>query len=86
MQAVVVEVQVSSRQVLARLQEVLQLRVVEQVVAQAQPLALLELSTEVAVVVELGMTEQAMVLVALVVLVLSFFATLQRLQSAAVQA
>jgi hypothetical protein len=40
---VVVEVQVSSQQGLARLLVALQLRVVEQVVAQAQPLALLEL-------------------------------------------
>jgi hypothetical protein len=37
------------------------------------------------VVAVAAMTEQVMVLVALVVLVLSFFATLQRLQSAAVQ-
>jgi hypothetical protein len=40
---VVVEVRVSSRQDLGRLLVALQLRVVEQVVAQAQLLALLEL-------------------------------------------
>jgi hypothetical protein len=81
----VVEVQVSSQQGLGRLLVALQVRVVEQVVAQAQLLAHLELSTEAAAVVVVAMTEQVMALVALVVLVLSFFDTLERLQSAAVQ-